>query len=280
MDAKQRLQSGDPLGALEALKQEVRKAPREATLRTFLFQMFCVFGEWDRALTQLTVAAELDPLALPMAETYRTLIRCELVRTGVFAAKRTPTLFGHPLPWVPLLIEANRALVAGSYLAAAELRDQAFEQADAVAGNADGHAFEWMADADPRLGPVLEAIVDGTYYWIPMQHIGEIKIEAPVDLRDQVWLPVDFRWINGGTSVGFIPTRYPGSATAHDPLLALSRRTEWVEQGEAEDGWALGLGQRMFATDETEIPLMDLRHLVLGGGVDAPAAADAASPDS
>ena len=67
-------------------------------MRTFLFQMFCVFGEWERALTQLTVAAELDPLALPMAETYRTLIRCEMVRTGVFAAKRTPTLFGHPAP--------------------------------------------------------------------------------------------------------------------------------------------------------------------------------------
>ncbi len=56
-DARCLLVSGDPKGALELLKQEVRKAPREATLRTFLFQMFCVFGEWDRALAQLSVAA-------------------------------------------------------------------------------------------------------------------------------------------------------------------------------------------------------------------------------
>ncbi len=280
MDARQLLLDGDARGAFETLKQEVRKSPRQATLRTFLFQMFCVFGEWDRALTQLTVAAELDPLALPMAETYRTLIRCEMVRAGVFAATRTPTLFGHPLSWVPLLIEANRALVAGSHGAAAALRDQAFEQADAVGGSVDGQAFDWVADADPRLGPVMEAILDGTYYWIPMQHIGEVKIEAPADLRDQVWLPVDFKWVNGGTSVGFIPTRYPGSATADDPMLALSRRTEWVERGDADDGWALGLGQRMFATDQSEFALMDVRHMVLGAGGASPAPADPASPGS
>ena len=280
MDARQRLQDGDVRGAFDALKQEVRKAPRQANLRTFLFQMFCVFGEWDRALTQLTVAAELDPLALPMAEAYRTLIRCEMVRSGVFAGTRTPTLFGHPLVWVPLLIEANRALVAGSYAAAAEMRDQAFEQAEAVSGTVDGQPFDWIADADPRLGPVMEAVLDGTYYWIPMQHIGKVKIEAPADLRDQVWLPVDFTWINGGTSVGFIPTRYPGSATADDPLLALSRRTEWVPQGDTENGWALGLGQRMFTTNESDVPLMDVRHLVLGDGGAAPAPADAAPPES
>lgn len=142
IDARALLQGGDARAALETLKQQVRKSPREATLRTFLFQMFCVFGEWDRALTQLTVAAELDPLALPMAETYRTLIRCELLRDSVFAGTRTPILFGHPEPWVPLLLEANRALAAGAYAKAAALRDQAFEQAEAMPGSADGQDFE------------------------------------------------------------------------------------------------------------------------------------------
>ncbi len=260
MDARQRLLDGDPRGALEALKTEVRKAPRDAKLRTFLFQMFCVFGEWDRALTQLTVAAELDPAALPMAETYRTLIRCEMVRDGVFAGTRTPTLFGHPLPWVPLLVEANRALAGGAHDAAARLRDDAFDQADAVPGSADGTPFDWIADADPRLGPVLEAVLDGTYYWIPLQHVAAIRIEPPADLRDQVWLPVDFTWTNGGQAIGFIPTRYPGSATASDPMLALSRRTEWAEH----DGWATGLGQRMLTTGEADMALMDVRQLLLG----------------
>lgn len=264
MDAKQMLRDGDPRGALEALKQEVRKSPREASLRTFLFQMFCVFGEWDRALTQLSVAAELDPLALPMAEAYRTLIRCEMVREGVFAGARTPTVFAHPLPWVPLLIEALRALSAGAVVAAAGLREEAFEQAEAVPGSADGEAFDWIADADPRLGPVLEAMVDGAYYWIPFQHIRELRIEAPVDLRDQVWLPAEFTWTNGGAAVGFIPSRYPGSATAPDPLLAVGRKTEWTTLGDPGDGWDLGLGQRMFTTGDDDVALLDLRRLILG----------------
>ncbi len=100
MDARDVLRAGDPGGALEQLKQEVRKAPRDARLRTFLFQMFCVFGEWDRAVTQLTVAAELDPMALPMAQAYRAAIRCELLRDKVFAGERTPTVFGDPEPWM------------------------------------------------------------------------------------------------------------------------------------------------------------------------------------
>jgi len=274
MDARQRLLDGDPRGALEALKGEVRKAPRQAPLRTFLFQMFCIFGEWDRALTQLSVAAELDPLALPMAEAYRTLIRCELVREGVFAGTRTPTLFGHPLPWVPLLVEANRALAQGAFAAAASLRNEAFEQAEAAPGTMDGTPFAWIADADPRLGPVLEAVLDGTYYWVPLQHVAEIKIDPPADLRDQVWLPVNFTWTNGGTSIGFVPSRYPSSATAADPLLALARRTEWQERGAPDDGWALGLGQRMFTTGDADVALMDLRHLVFGA---RPGSAPAAS---
>ena len=65
----------------------MRQAPRDARLRTFLFQLFCLFGEWDRAVIQLTAAAELDPLALPMAQTYRAAIRCEMLRAKVFAGE-------------------------------------------------------------------------------------------------------------------------------------------------------------------------------------------------
>jgi len=139
------------------------------------------------------------------------------------------------------------------------LRDAAFEQAPTTSGSHDGVAFEWIADADPRLGPLLEAIVEGKYYWVPFASIRRIDIEKPADLRDQVWMPAQFTWTNGGEAYGFIPTRYPGSAAAADPTLALSRRTEWREEGD----WYLGLGQRMLATDAGEIALMDLRRLDL-----------------
>ncbi len=88
-------------------------------------------------------------------------------------------------------------------------------------GTLDGRPFEWIADADPRLGPVFEAVVDGAYHWVPMTRVSRLALEPPADLRDQVWMPAEFTWTNGGRTVGFIPTRYPGSAGA------ASRRWRW-----------------------------------------------------
>ena len=262
MTARDVLRDGDARAALEQLKQEVRKAPRDVALRTFLFQMFCVFGEWERAVTQLNAAAQLDPITLPMAQAYRAAIRCELLRARVFAGARSPTIFADPEPWMSLLIEANRVLGAGKPTEAAKLRDDAFEQAPSVAGTVDvqGHdkqAFTWIADADPRLGPMLEAVVDGKYYWVPFHRLRTLDIEPPTDLRDQVWMPAHFVWTNGGESYGFVPTRYPGSERAEDPALALAKRTEWQEN----DTWFLGLGQRMLTTDAAEFALMDIRQI-------------------
>ena len=266
MNARDLLRSGDPRAALEQLKQEVRRAPRDAALRTFLFQMFCIFGEWDRAVTQLVAAGELDPLALPMVQTYRATIRCELLRARVFAGTSTPTVFGDPEPWMSLLIEANRVLVARREAEAAGLRDAAFEQAPATAGTIDGAAFSWIADADPRLGPMLEAIVEGKYYWVPFHRLAALDIEPPADLRDQVWMPAHFVWSNGGEAFGFIPTRYPGSEQQDDPALAIARRSEWQQRG---TDWFLGLGQRMLATDAGEFALMDVRRIAFDAPPDA-----------
>jgi type VI secretion system protein ImpE len=256
--ARALLRADGPRAALEQLKKDVRKVPREPRLRIFLFQLFCVVGEWDRALTQLAVAAEFDPEAVPMAQTYRAVIRCEMLRERVFKGLRTPTFLGEPEQWMSLLVEANRVLATGAEAEAASLRDAAFEQAPAISGQIDGKPFNWIADADPRLGPVLEAVVEGKYYWVPFGRIARVSLEPPADLRDQVWMPAQFIWSSGGESMGFIPTRYPGSQSG-DEDLTLARRTEWRDSND----WPLGLGQRMLATDADEVALMDLRKLVI-----------------
>ena len=94
--AREFLKSGDVQQALDQLKQDVRKAPRDARLRTFLFQAFCITGEWDRALTQLKVVHELDASTEPMVKTYSAAIRCEVLREKIFRGERTPTVFGDP----------------------------------------------------------------------------------------------------------------------------------------------------------------------------------------
>lgn len=270
MDAIELLRSGSLQDTFATVKEQVRKAPREARLRVFLFQLFCISGEWERAVNQLTVLGELDPLAMPMVTTYKAAIRCELLRARVFAGTATPTIFGKPAAWISHLLEANRLLGTGHPGEAAQMRDLAFEEAPATSGKADGQEFAWIADADPRLGPVLEAIVEGKYYWVPLTRVKRITVEPPVDLRDKVWLPVHFEWTNKGEVVGFIPTRYPGSESAGEDTLALSHKTEWREQGD----WFLGLGQRMLATDVAEIALMDLRKLELDTSDEPEAAAN------
>jgi type VI secretion system protein ImpE len=258
MDAQQLIAAGQLAPALTALQDQVRKDPANAKLRTFLFQLLCVQGQWNRALTQLNVAAELDAAALPMAQTYREAIQCEALREEVLAGKRVPVVFGEPQPWVALLFEALKLEAEGRPDAGAAARSRAFEDAPAAAGTVNGDAFEWLADADSRLGPVLEAIVNGRYLWIPLMHVAKIEIEAPADLRDNVWMPANFTWTNGAATVGLIPTRYAGTvrAGAADALL-LSRRTEWTDDGH-------GTGQRMFATDAGEYALMDVRTIEFG----------------
>jgi type VI secretion system protein ImpE len=257
--AEEALQAGDPTLALAELQSQVRSSPADAKLRVFLFQLLCVLGQWDRALTQLELCAQMDASALPMRETYRDAIHCEMLRAEVFKGRKSPMLFGEPEGWIAQLIEALIRAGRGEAAAANQLRDEAFEAAPASPGQADDQRFEWIADADMRLGPLLEAIVNGRYYWVPFSRLSKVAIEAPEDLRDAVWAPANLEFINGGQTIALIPTRYPGSESAADGRVVLGRKTVWDE---IAPGVHAGLGQRVLATDRAEIGLLDLRSLV------------------
>ena len=117
--------------------------------------------------------------------------------------------------------------------------------------------------------PPSARLLNGRYYWVPFHRIRQIVIEPPEDLRDHVWLPVQFTWANGGQAVGLVPTRYAGSESSEDPRIRLARRTEWVDRGSEV---YTGLGQRTLATDAGEYALLDVRRIEL----DTPGAGEAA----
>jgi type VI secretion system protein ImpE len=261
--AEQSLRNGDPAGALAQLQQSVRAHPSDSKLRIFLFQLLALAGQWERALNQLNVAAELDPAALAMAQAYREALRCEVLRAQVFEGRKSPMVFGQPEQWLALLIEALLLTGQGNHGEAKRLRDRAFEEASETGGMLDGEPFSWIADADSRLGPVCEAIINGRYYWVPFSRLSRVIIDAPEDLRDMVWMPAHFQFDNGGESVALIPTRYPGSEASDDGQLLLARKTIWCEA--APDIYH-GLGQRLLTTDASETPLMDVRSITLGEG--------------
>jgi type VI secretion system protein ImpE len=267
------LKNGDPAAALAQLQEQVRGKPDDPKLRIFLFQLLCLVGKWDRALNQLSVAAGLDTSALAMAQAYGDAVRCEAIRTDVFEGRRSPMIFGQPDQWLALLIES--LLVAGRDEPdrSTGLRARAFEEAPAPTGSIDGRPFSWIADADSRIGPVLEAVINGRYYWVPFSRLLKIDLEKPEDLRDMVWIPAHLQFENGGESVAFIPTRYPGSEGSSDGLIVLARKTVWEEIAE---GTFRGLGQRVIATDVDDIPLLEVRSIVLTPAVDEEAAAPTA----
>lgn len=239
---------------------EVKAQPTKASLRTYLFQLLSVLGLWDRALQQLQVAAQLDAAAIPMAQTYREAIRSELLRAEIFKGLRAPTFLGAPPEWGGLLVESLRLMSLGQNDAADAARTAAFDKATETSCLVDNESCAWIADADSRLGPILEVIANGQYYWLPFEHINEIRIEAPVDLRDLVWLPAQLVLANKGEHIALIPSRYVGSESAGQDALKLGRLTEWEEIGDA--AWR-GLGQRTLVSDKGEHPILTVRRITI-----------------
>jgi type VI secretion system protein ImpE len=111
---------------LAKLQDQVRNDPSDKKLRIFLFQLLSIMGQWDRAMTQLKVAGEMDEHAMMMSKIYAPALNGEVFRAEVFAGKRQPLLFGEPVPWLGEMVQALNLAAAGSYEAAAELRDHAF----------------------------------------------------------------------------------------------------------------------------------------------------------
>jgi len=257
MDSEQLIKEGKVDEALAAAKDGVRADPADAKPRIALFQLYCVLGDWSKARDQLKVIKDLTPESVQFAATFAPVLDCEEFRTAVFSGERVPLIFGEPMEWISYLVQALQHVGKGEYQAAEKLRDQAFDLAPASPGTLDGAPMQWIADSDPRMGPVLEVIMDGCYRWVPFCRIESITFEPPKDLRDLVWFPAHFTWTNGGEANGMIPVRYPGTEQSDDPQIRLSRKTEWDEK---PGGYFLGRGQRLFTTDTDEKALLDIRE--------------------
>ena len=256
MDTSEALKQGRLAEALAAAKDAVRKAPADAAHRSVLFQFYCLTGNWEGAGTQLALVGDLDVSTSMWTGVASRLLACEAERREVFAGKKSPTLFGQPPEWVGGTMEALRLGLDGHWDAAAASQARALEAAPAVAAEVNGQPVAWMADGDSRFGPTLEAFVDGKYYWVPYEHLKELRMRPRTHLMDAIWAPVDFIWTNEGQADGYVPVRYPGSEKSADPQVQLGRTTAWRE---AAENYFLGEGHRSFVSDGAEYGLGELQ---------------------
>lgn len=236
MNALELYQAGRIDDALQALNGALRDDPGNVRLRTFLFELLCFGGEFDRAEKQLDVVARSSKDAEMGAMLYRSALHAERTRQEMFLA-------GTPMQGAP-------------------------PRSD-LTGMLNGTPFRSLADADPRLGARLEVFAAGQYTWLPLEHIASLSIEPPKRLRDLIWAPArvkagpKFQDFEFGEVL--IPVLYPLSWQHPEWEVRLGRSTEWVAR---EDGTEVLMGQKLIQIDDELVPILEVRELEIASQSD------------
>lgn len=227
MTATDLFQAGRLDEAVQALGVELRSDPTNSKRRTFLFELLCFTGEYDRAEKQLDILADSSKEAAMGSLLYRSALQAERTRRRMFESGEFP--HGEVAP---------------------------------IGGQLDERACESIEDADPRLGARLEVFAAGAYLWIPFEHIASVEIQPPKRLRDLLWIPALLHTGPAfkGRELGevLLPVLTPLAWKHSDSAVRLGRQTEWVE---APDGQAIPAGQKMFLADGEEYPILEVRRL-------------------
>ena len=85
MDALALYRAGQLKPAIDALGVELKKQPLDTRRRTFLFELLCFAGEYDRAAKQLDVLSDASAEAAAGAMLYRSALHAERTRQEMFA---------------------------------------------------------------------------------------------------------------------------------------------------------------------------------------------------
>ena len=228
MDALSLYRAGELKPAIEALGNELRKQPLDAKRRTFLFELLCFAGEYDRAEKQLNVLSDTSKEAAAGTLLYRSALHAERTRQAMFERGELPL---------------------GSAL-------------NSPSGTLNGSPFEAASDGDPRIGANLEVFIAGSYTWIPFAYIESLTIAAPTKLRDLLWAPAllqatpSFRLQDLGEVL--IPAIAPLSWKSADDTVRLGRSTVWEPNGEES---LVPFGQKVLLVEDDEQPVLEIRSL-------------------
>ena len=231
MNAQELFRAGKLNEAIQAAGLEVRDNPTDVRRRTFLFELLCFAGEFDRAGKHLSVLSQAGTDAETGALLYRSAL----------AAERKRQLFFESHAY------ANSSSVP-----------------TACPGTLNGRAFETIEDADPRIGARLEVFIAGEYVWLPFEHIGSMKTEQPRFLRDLLWATglVMAGPAAKGQEFGevLLPTQYPFSWRQSNDEVRLGHVTEWLDLEEVGE---VPIGQKLLVLDgEEAIPFLEIRELI------------------
>ena len=141
MTAKLLLDANNVREAESALSKHLRQNPADSDQRSFLFELLCFSGQYDRAEKQLAVLAQGSREAETGAVLYYSALHAEKVRHEVFRKSEFPPT----------------------------------SAPSSVSGKINGRPFQSICDADPAIGARLEVYAAGAYLWIPFEHIASMQ---------------------------------------------------------------------------------------------------------
>jgi type VI secretion system protein ImpE len=264
--AKELFQDGKLAAAIERQTLEVKAKPADIAERTFLFELLCFTGGYDRAEKQLEVIGHQSKEMEVGAGIYRQVLTAERARRAVFLEGRNPDFLTTPPDYVPLHLEALALQRENHPEKARALLERALDMHPALPGAADGIPFTEFEDADLFLSPFLELMVNDKYAWLPFEQIRRIEIVKPAQLRDLLWARAKLEARGGDLGEVFLPVLYPGSADNPDDAIRTGRRTDWMEAGA---GLMRGAGQRLFAIDGNDKVMLEIAEVSFNSNGDA-----------
>ena len=244
--------------AIEQVTNDVRANPADPGLRTFLFELLCFAGEWDRAEKQLDVIGHQSAQAELGVMIYRAIIKAERERQRLFSDGTHPHFLKEPPVYVDMNLEALSQLRSGNLDAAFATLERAEEERPAFAVKVDGEQFSDFRDADDFVAPVLELIVKDRYVWMPLEQIKTIEIAPPNKLRDLLWTSARVESLDGTIGEVYMPALYEGTSNEQDDQIKLGRSTDWRALG-SELYRTVGL--RMFRVGDTDKTLFELKSI-------------------
>jgi type VI secretion system protein ImpE len=163
-----------------------------------------------------------------------------------------------PPEHVGLRLEAVKCLRERRPADAVELLNRASAASPQVRGLLNEKPFVSIRDCDDLFGTVLEVFAQGVYYWVPMEQVDSLAMNAPRFPRDLLWFPARLSVREGPTGEAFLPALYPGSHEHADSNIKLGRLTDWKSD---EGGPVMGAGARVFLMGDDVISLLEWRQL-------------------
>jgi type VI secretion system protein ImpE len=257
-DAKLQLDAGNLSGAVDAALRLVKTNPTDAAARTFLFELSCFAGDWDRAEKQLDVIGHQDTNAMIGSLIYRGNFKAERDRLKLFSDGLKPQFMTAVPSYIEDLLAANNRLREGNISEARNILDGVEENRPAFSCKVNGEGFSDFRDYNDLTMCVFEAIHKDAYVWLPFESIQKVEFFEPKTLRDLYWVQGKVELINGISGEVFFPALYSGSWKSENDQVRLGRATDWRDAG---DDLFVGEGTKLFWMDGRDKSILDMRTI-------------------